>query len=224
MVASYGFDEGSGTVLGDSSGNVNNGAISGATWSTAGKFGSALSFNGTNNLVSIPDSNSLDLTTALTLEAWVRPAALGTVWRTVLMKEQPGNLVYDLYANTDKGFPETALWIGGERTARSSAALPLNSWTHLASTYDDATLRLYVNGVQAASLAQTGSVATSTGSLRIGGNNVWPEWFSGLIDEVRVYNRALTPSEITTDMNRSVTIAALLGIGSLRPMSGADKP
>jgi fibronectin type 3 domain-containing protein len=217
LVASYGFDEGIGTVLGDSSGNANNGSIAGATWSATGKFGSALSFNGTNNLVSIADSNSLDLTTGMTLEAWVRPAALGTVWRTVLMKEQSGNLIYDLYGNTDKGFPETAVWIAGERAARATAGLALNTWAHLASTYDGSTLRLYVNGTQTASLPLSGTVATSAGALRIGGNNVWPEWFSGLIDEVRIYNRALSASEVATDMNRPVTITALLGLSLLRP-------
>ena len=50
-----------------------------------------------------------------------------------------------------------------------------------------------MNGTQVATLAATGSIATSTGALKLGGNAIWGEWFSGLIDEVRVYNRALTP-------------------------------
>jgi len=217
LVASFGFEEGTGSTVADSSGNGNNGSITGATWTTAGKYGSALSFNGTNNLVSVPDSNSLDLTTAMTLEAWVKPTALGTTWRTVLMKERSANMSYDLYANDDKGFPETAVWIGGEKASKATAGLPLNAWTHLAATYDGANLRLYVNGTQTATIAQTGSITTSTGALRIGGNNVWPEWFSGVIDEVRVYNRALSATEITNDMNRSVSSFAALGTASLRP-------
>jgi hypothetical protein len=52
-----------------------------------------------------------------------------------------------------------------------------------------------------ASRAVTGSLITSTGALRIGGNTVWGEYFSGLIDEIRIYNRALTPAEIQSDMN-----------------------
>ena len=55
-------------------------------------------------------------------------------------------------------------------------------------------------------LATAGSIALSNGELWVGGNNVWGEWFAGLIDEVRVYNRALTAAEITTDMNRSVGV------------------
>ncbi len=74
LVAAYGFDEGTGTVVTDSSGNGNTGTIAGATWTTAGKYGvGALSFNGTTARVTVPDAPSLDLTDALTLEAWVLP-------------------------------------------------------------------------------------------------------------------------------------------------------
>jgi hypothetical protein len=66
-------------------------------------------------------------------------------------------------------------------------------------------MRLYVNGVQVASRALTGSMRSSTGVLRIGGNNIWnDEWFAGLIDEVRVYNKALTAAEVQADMTKPV--------------------
>jgi hypothetical protein len=84
--------------------------------------------------------------------------------------------------------------------------MPLNTWTHIAATYDGTTLRLFVNGVQTSTKAVTGSIKTSTGALRFGGNTSWSdEWFSGLIDEVRLYNRALTAAEIQTDMAAPVT-------------------
>ena len=62
-------------------------------------------------------------------------------------------------------------------------------------------LKFFVNGTETGSLNRTGSIDTSNNPLGFGGNNIWSEWFNGLIDEVRVYNRALTPTEITTDMN-----------------------
>ena len=99
--------------------------------------------------------------------------------------------------------------IGGERNAVGSAALPLNAWSHLATTFDGSVVRLFVNGVQAGSLPFSGSMAASTGALRLGGNGVWGEWFAGLIDEVRVYNRALSASEIQQDMQTPVAIVAL---------------
>ena len=79
---------------------------------------------------------------------------------------------------------------------RAASSIPASSWTHLATTYDGNMLRIFVNGVQSAQLLQVGSLTTSTGSLRIGGNNIWPEWFQGDIDELRVYNRALTAGQI----------------------------
>ena len=62
-----------------------------------------------------------------------------------------------------------------------------------------------MNGIQVAQRNQTGAMQTSTGALRIGGNSVWGEYFKGRIDEVRIYNRALTSSQIQTDMNTPVS-------------------
>ncbi len=100
LVAAYGFDTGSGTNTPDQSGNGNNGTLTNATWTTTSKYGQALSFNGTNAAVTIPDHNTLDLTTGMTLEAWVRPTNLGSSYRTAIMKEQPGSMSYGLYANS----------------------------------------------------------------------------------------------------------------------------
>jgi hypothetical protein len=88
--------------------------------------------------------------------------------------------------------------------AIGTAALPLNAWTHLAATYDGTTLRLYVNGTQVGSRSVAGSIVTTTGALRIGGNTVWGEWFKGRLDEVRIYNRPLSQSEIQHDMQTAV--------------------
>jgi hypothetical protein len=60
---------------------------------------------------------------------------------------------------------------------------------------------LFVNGVEVRRIATSGAITTSSAMLRIGGNTIWSEWFSGLIDEVRVYNRALTAAEIQADMS-----------------------
>ena len=84
------------------------------------------------------------------------------------------------------------------------AALSLNTWSHLAATYDGTTIRLYVNGVEAGTAAGAGALPESANPLRIGGNAVWGEYFKGRIDEVRIYNRALSAAEITADMNRAV--------------------
>ena len=126
LVAAYGFDAGSGSSAADSSGKGNVGSISGAVWSGAGRFGSALSFDGVNDWVTVPDASSLDLTTGMTLEAWVRPSALGG-WRTVVFKERPGGVVYGLFADQAGSRPLGQVFIGSERNAVGTAALPLNA-------------------------------------------------------------------------------------------------
>ncbi|WP_028065248.1 N,N-dimethylformamidase beta subunit family domain-containing protein [Solirubrobacter soli] len=207
LVGAYGFEEASGTTATDSSSAGNTGTMNaGVTRAAgAGKFGSALTFNGTSGMISIPDANSLDFTTAMTIEAWVNPTtAGGSAWRTAVLKEQPGALVYALYANMDASRPSFHGFTSSEFDTRGTAAVPANTWTHLAGVFDGLTLRLFVNGVQVSSTAMTGSLTTSTGALRIGGNSIWPEWFAGKIDEVRLYNRALSAGEIQTDMNRAV--------------------
>jgi hypothetical protein len=206
LVGAWGFDETAGSTAADASGQSNTGTITNATHSAAGKFGGALSFNGTNAWVTVPDANSLDLTTGMTLEAWVQPTALGTLWRTVILKEQPGNLIYALYAGDGLARPASDVFTTADRGFSGTSALTLNTWTHLAATYDGTTQRLFVNGVQVATRATTGAIRASTGVLRIGGNNIWTnEWFAGLIDEVRVYNKALTAAEIQADMVKPVS-------------------
>ena len=81
---------------------------------------------------------------------------------------------------------------------------PPATWSHLATTYDGSTLRLYVNGAQVSSKPVTGGIVNGSGPLHVGGNAVWAEWFSGQIDDLRVYNRALTSGELQTDMNTPV--------------------
>ena len=172
---------------------------------TTGRFGSALSFDGVNDLVNVADANSLDLTTGMTLEAWVNPASIGGAWRTVLLKETAGGLAYGLYAGEDAGLPSVHAYTTSELDTRGPSGLPPNAWSHLAATYDGAALRLYVNGAQVSSRALTGAMRVTGQPLRIGGNSVWGEWFSGRIDEVRVYNRALSAAQIQADMTAPVT-------------------
>jgi hypothetical protein len=219
LVAAWGFEETGGTATADASGNGHTGTLVNGPARVAGRYGQGLSFDGVNDLVTVADSALLDLTTGMTLSAWVRPTTTSG-WRTVLLKEAPGTLAYGLYSSGDGVRPSGYVRVGGNDSAAiGPSALSTTAWSYLAVTYDGTTIRLYVNGTQVATQARTGAMSASANPLQIGGNNVWSEWFSGLIDEVRVYNRALTAAEITTDMNTPVG-----GGLPLRPAAPAAPP
>jgi glucose/arabinose dehydrogenase len=203
LVAAYSFDEGAGTTVTDASGNSNTGTLVGATWTGSGKINGALSFNGTSSRVDVPNASSLQLTTAMTLEAWVNPTTITSKWRDVIYK---GRDNYFLEASsTNAGKPVGAGIIGGVNTkAIGTAALATNTWTHLATTYDGAALRLYVNGTLVRTTPVTGTIATSTNPLQIGGDSIFGQYFAGTIDEVRIYNTALTQTQIQTDMTTAI--------------------
>ncbi len=196
LVAGYSFDAGTGTTATDSSGNNNTGTINTATWTT-GKYGGGLNFNGTAK-VQVPSAASLNLTSGMTLAAWIKPTVNQSGWVTILQKQPDA---YVLNASNGTG----ALFPGGGATSNNGwqyvsgvSASPVNTWTHVAVTYDGAILRMYVNGAQVATQPGTGTIQTTSSPLWIGGNSPYGEYFVGLIDEVRVYNRALTPGEIAT--------------------------
>jgi hypothetical protein len=186
----------------DASGNGNNGTESNATWTTSGKDKGALVFNGTSSLVTIPDSASLHLTTGMTLEAWVNPSTVNAFWRDVIYK---GPDAYWLEGTGVGSAPVAGGTFGSSDTFISgTAALTVGTWAFLTETYDGSNLRLYVNGTQVATKAQTGAILTSTDPLQIGGDSLFGQNFAGTIDDVRVYNTALTAAQIQTDMTTAV--------------------
>ena len=210
LVAAYNFEEASGATVVDVSGKGNHGTVSGATRTTAGKFGRALSFDGVDDWVTINDSASLDLTNGMTLEAWVYPTDTMSGWQTVLNKEQPDGFgaAYYLAANSDLNQPEVAVYTTDWYKLYGGPALSANKWVHLVGTYDGSTMKLYVNGSQVSSQQQAGGIDVTNGVLRIGGNSYWGEFFKGRIDEIRIYNRALSATEIKSDMNTAIKFSS----------------
>ena len=207
LVAAWGFEEGAGTSTADASGNGNNGAISAAAWTPLGRFGNALSFNGTSSLVRVAGSPSLNLTSAMTLSAWIRPTAPQSGWRTIIQRQVDAYLLHAGSADGPLRPAGGGTFAGSVDYVAGPTASPAGAWTHLAVTYDGAALRLYVNGTQVATRARTGTIETNNNPLWIGGNSPYGEHFPGLIDEVRVYNRALTQAAIQTDMNTPIAPA-----------------
>jgi hypothetical protein len=209
LVGSWHFNEGSGTTAFDSSGNNNHGTLySGTTvcsnpptagcpqW-VDGKFGKALSFDGVDDYVRIPVSSGSSLDFAgknkITVVAWVK--ALSSVTANA-----------DTFIGQDTSFFMRWRQGGGNNWgvgiyngAWRELSVPgaLNTWTHLALVYDGSILKLYKDGVLAASLATSGNLVANVKEINIGRfPTATTQRFNGIIDEVRIYNRALSDAEI----------------------------
>jgi hypothetical protein len=192
----------------DLSGNGNTGTIAGATWTTTAKYGKALSFNGSGSYVDAGNNASLQMTGNMTWSAWVNAAA-NPPDDGMIVSKSDSTSGWQLKTSPDTGqrtFGSAVTASGGTRVQRySSTVASLNTWYHVAGVYNAAakTLDIYVNGILsdgALSAAVPGSQVNSGANVNIGRRS-GGFYFNGIIDEVRIYNRALSQSEIQSDMN-----------------------
>ena len=209
IVAHWRFDEGSGGVLHDRSGNGNHGKITGATWIKNGEA-HALEFDGVDDCVDCGSGRSLDIRDKISITAWVYPKPPKAVGEPGIVGKAFASYVIT-QAYGDKAY----IYIS-EGWQKAFAFMPFGQWHHLASTYDGKALRLYLNGELACVQPLTAEIdpgghfwmARSDGELRYTKN----AHFQGKIAEVRVYHRVLTPQEVahlalTTNLTNTVAVS-----------------
>jgi hypothetical protein len=220
-LAAYSFEDMQGSAA-DLSGSGNTLDLLNGTASAAGKYGSAASFDGSNDLAVARAYNaSLNLTgNNFTLSAWIFPRSNGA-WQMIVNKPSGNSHVppyfdWSMHREISTGRIVAFLGCNGGQLA-SSSSTPLNAWTHVAVTYDGGSVRHYINGT----LNRTTSVScairnTSSQRIRVGANGGGGEVLNGSVDDVRVYGRVLSAAEIQADMNSS------LGSGGSTPPPAAD--
>lgn len=191
---------GSGTNWTDLSRNSNNGTLTNGPTFSATNLGSIV-FDGTDDYVDIANASTLNITTNITLEAWIYPTKNNGIQNVISKSSQSQNTGY-IYPRTDNGWATSIFYlhIGGWSTLNASWP-SLNAWHYTAGVYDGSKMYIYINGNLAASKNQTGSIATNTNSLALGSQPGYGEYYGGRIGMTRVYNRVLTPSEILQNYN-----------------------
>jgi hypothetical protein len=200
LVAYWNFDEGNASIAYDSSGNNNHGVLYGPSWTT-GISGSALELDGVNDYASVPDSSSLDITDNITIEAWVYPYSMS--WVAPLISKGTNSSNYGYYLATGQYYADGCgsfkLHSNGTKTLwlYSSQPLTTGQWNHVVGVRAGTSASIYINGmISDAGICFAGPIQTNDLSVEFGTHSDYSVFFHGILDEVRIYNRALTAHEI----------------------------
>ena len=213
-VAEWKMDEKTGTSAKDTSGNNNNGIISGATWTT-GAVGAGLKFSGSGQAVSVVDNSTLKPTTAITTEAWFNTTDKTTTSQRILSKTEGSG--YQLSINENSACPSNTLCflvnINGTyySATYASSNLSNNTWYHVAGLYDGSTVKLFLNGLNIGTTTTISNTITQAAyNLCIGsetdGGSCTSGFFKGKIDHVKIYNYARTPAQIAYGYNKGAPV------------------
>lgn len=191
--------------------NTNDGTLgtgnSAPTW-VAGKFGNALSFDGSNDTVITSSNQALNLSSGGSISAWIYPRSAGeNNYGRVIDKSSDTNATggYAIFMN---GGPDIDFQMnGGSQLSSSNSSVPYNRWTHVVWTFDGSGWKLYING----KLNNSNGLSTLPPNVSLPvtiGNrsNASDRTFDGLIDEPKIYSYALTAAQVTQDMNNSSAI------------------
>jgi len=194
-IAHWKLDETSGTTAIDSSNGNNNGnLLNGPVWGV-GQMGGALIFDGVNDYVDIQDPVSLRPTSFISMSGWAKFDRLDATQK-ILSKDNGTNQATGI--RFQNGGSVRCI-IGGTSINTSVLITNTNTWYHIACTYDGSNIVVYVDGVSRATLARNGAIGDQTGaSWNIGRRSNSELYLSGSIDDVRIYNRALSGAEVSS--------------------------
>lgn len=219
VVAFWKFDKGSGSIAYDSTQNDNDlTRRNHANWNDNSKYGKSMYFDGRDDYLNMPNSDSLNFAgkNQITIEAWIYPQNNYDGSQAIVSKG--GSKQYALIFNRSYGYAYFETYqmdwssCGSPRSADGS--IPFDAWTHVVATYDGSIKRLYVNGEQVSSVVCSANFLSNTQYFEIG-RNTSSQDFCGYIDEVVIYNHALTADEVVAQYNADG--ASEIGGAPLRP-------
>lgn len=209
-VAIWLFDTGTGDLAVDSTGNRLDGKITGAKWSD-GKFGKALTFDGKSSIV-VASNDKLNIGTNLTLVAYFNATDIKD-YRVILVKNNQYLMRIDNPAEGNK--MSSFINLGGWEPRASTVVPELNKWVHYAVVYDSAAKKIiiYVNGEAKGEVAREGKSTPNNDAVNIG---AWGtgSYFVGMIDDVGIFNVALSAADVKSIYTSGLKSVLKLGAGS----------
>jgi hypothetical protein len=181
----------------------------------------ALAFDGSDDYVTVGNESDFDFTNAVTLEAWIKPST--TAGEHGIVTKNYGTGAHPYQLRVENGEITLGFYDGTWTPITTSGAnIPVGEWTHVAGTYDKTTAKIYINGVLSASQNYTANISQNNNPIEIGRTN--SSYFSGSIDEVRVWNVARTQQQIQDNMRLPFTSAqsGLVGYWQFNAASGTN--
>lgn len=187
------LDEGTGTSAFDSSWKGNTGTLTGGpTWVFNCPRNTCLNLQGASNYILVADSASLEITSKISITAWIKPNAVNTFY--TLLEKYDASHGYYLYAPSDVGgmrFYTNSVFVNS-----TASVITANVWQFITVTYDLANVNFFVNTVAQGTPAKTDAMPAGTNQMNIGtSSSVGSQSFAGQIDDVRIYNRIITTQE-----------------------------
>jgi hypothetical protein len=211
LVAWWKLDDGSGNSAADSSGNNRNGTLAGDVRWVDGITGGALAFDGDGDYVDMGKDTSFDITNQITVSAWIKVTEFDKDWQTIVAK---GDRSWRLQRNWNKNTLEFAcsgLVVPGSDWGPIYGNIDVNDghWHHVAGIYDQEKIYLYIDGSLDASATAPGKIRVNEEPVYIGENSQMTNRFwNGMIDDVRIYNYALSAEEIS-EITQNVLMRSL---------------
>ena len=225
LAAYYAFDAGRGTVLKDSSGHGNHGAIHGASWREV-PGGYALGFDGIDDYVDCGNPPALDIRGPITLMAWLCPAGLQPAKEPGIVGKQFSSYLMTYYLN------RLCFWYINSGGNNTFATLLPGTWSHVAATFDGKFLRIYVNGKLARTSRPHPGPINQGNNFLIGALSGDPTAadpnyrasgaFKGMIDEVKVYGRALSDEDIGAQYHSAADRNGMFAVACV-PVSDGER-
>ncbi len=220
LVGYWPFGEGTGTTTADASGNSNTGTLTnGPTWTTAGKYGNGISFDGVNDYVSFANPPTTG-TGSFSIFAWIKTSVTGTRKNIISYGTEAGSRAMYLFVNTSNQIAFDKSNVAGPTSA---ATVTDGNWHYVGVVNNASTVQIYVDGVSSGSSASLTPDISGSGQNAIGFTPTYLQYFTGTIDDVRIYNTALTAGQVwNLYQNTTPTTAVRTKINSLKNNSASN--